>query len=117
MLGLNDEHIAHRDLPLGEFPAGHEKYDSQYVLDQRPDIILLTDALQTAAWSQSDYLTQDAGVIPARVDMLKQQRLWDEYAARSVRLSDGRWFNLLVRRDAERVMAKTLPAAGLSPQP
>jgi arabinofuranosyltransferase len=112
MLGLSDEHIAHRDLPLGEFPAGHEKYDSQYVLDQRPDIILLTDALQTVAWSESDYLTLDAGVIPARIDMLKQQRLWDEYAARSVRLPGGLWFNLLVRRDAEDVIAKTLPPSG-----
>jgi hypothetical protein len=117
MLGLSDEHIAHRDLPLGEFPAGHEKYDSRYVLDRRPDIILLTDALQAAAWSKQDYLTMDPGVIPARIDMLRQQRFWDEYAARSVRLPDGLWFNLLVRRDAENVLARTQPAAGLSPQP
>ncbi len=112
MLGLLDEHIAHRDLPLGGFPAGHEKYDSQYVLDQQPDIILLTDSLQTVAWSQHDYMTQDQGVIPARIDMLKQEGLWREYAARSVHLSDGRWFNLLVRRDAENVLARTLPPPG-----
>jgi len=37
MLGLNDEHIAH--LPAGFFEAGHNKYDADYVLSRRPDLI------------------------------------------------------------------------------
>jgi len=37
MLGLNDVHIAH--LPARYFEAGHNKYDPDYVLSRRPDLI------------------------------------------------------------------------------
>ena len=39
MLGMNDAHIAHQDVPLGIGRAGHEKSDGAYVLAQRPDYI------------------------------------------------------------------------------
>ncbi len=39
MLGLNDVHIAHLRLPMGKGLAGHEKWDAEYVLAQRPDYI------------------------------------------------------------------------------
>jgi hypothetical protein len=38
MLGLNDEHIAH--LPARYFEAGHNKYDPDYVLSRRPDLLV-----------------------------------------------------------------------------
>ncbi len=41
MLGLNDVHIAHRDIELGRGVSGHEKHDAAYVLSRSPDIILL----------------------------------------------------------------------------
>lgn len=41
MLGLNDEHIAHRQMTLGLGANGHEKHDAAYVLSRKPDIILL----------------------------------------------------------------------------
>lgn len=110
MLGLNDEQIAHRDLALGKFPAGHEKYDSQYVLDRRPDIIILTDSLQDAPWGRQQYGAFDSSVIPARTDMLQQPRLWAAYRPSAVRLDSGKWFNLLVRNDAAAILAATLPA-------
>jgi arabinofuranosyltransferase len=37
MLGLNDVHIAHQ--PARFFEAGHNKYDADYVLSRRPDLI------------------------------------------------------------------------------
>ncbi len=41
MLGLNDAHIAHRDVaPLGSGQAGHEKYDVDYVLARRPEYVV-----------------------------------------------------------------------------
>jgi arabinofuranosyltransferase len=40
MLGLNDAAIAHRPMPVGKGHPGHEKYDSGYVLDQRPEILV-----------------------------------------------------------------------------
>jgi hypothetical protein len=107
MLGINDEHIAHRDLDLGTFGAGHEKYDSEYVLDRRPDIIILMDTLAERAWRREDYGALRSGIIPARIDMLSTPRLWEEYEARAVRLREGAWLNLLVRRDANEVREKT----------
>lgn len=45
MLGLNDVHIAHVEVPnMGEGRAGHEKGDGAYVLRRRPDIIMLSTA-------------------------------------------------------------------------
>lgn len=110
MLGITDEHIAHRDIPLGEFPAGHEKYDSEYVLDRRPDIIILFDGLTGHAWTRSDYDALSGVIIPAIIDMVTTPRLFEEYEPRAVELREGKWLNLLVRHGAEPVLAKTLPA-------
>ena len=109
MLGLSDRHIAHRDVPIGYLAAGHEKYDSQYVLDRQPDIIILMDNLSPWPWARSDYGQLASGVIPARVDVLGQERLWMEYEPRAVQIREGEWFDLLVRRDASAVLAKTAP--------
>ncbi len=40
MLGLADEHIAHRKMPsMGRGVAGHEKHDGAYVISRHPDYI------------------------------------------------------------------------------
>jgi hypothetical protein len=40
MLGINDAHIAHVDVPaMGRGTAGHEKRDFRYVLGRHPDVI------------------------------------------------------------------------------
>ncbi len=45
MLGLNDEHIAHREITtLGKGFAGHEKGDGKYVLSRKPDYIMFGSA-------------------------------------------------------------------------
>jgi hypothetical protein len=107
MLGINDEHIAHRDVDLGEFAAGHEKYDSEYVLDQHPDIIILFDGLSTSPWTPTDYAGLKSSFIPAVIDMLDSQRLAREYTRRAVMLRDGNWLNVYVRLDATPVLART----------
>jgi hypothetical protein len=105
MLGLNDEHIAHRDLEVGLLPAGHEKYDSEYVLDRQPDIIILADFLTDYPFDEGAYATLSGTLIPARADLLSRPRLWAEYEARSVEIEEGRWFNMLVRRQPVAVRA------------
>ena len=107
MLGINDEHIAHRDLNLGLWGAGHEKYDSLYVLDREPDIIIINDTLSANPWRREDYVGLTSALIPARNDMLRQDRLWEEYEPRSAPVGEGLWVNLLVRRDASELLAKT----------
>jgi len=110
MLGINDEHIAHRDVALGDFPAGHEKYDSEYVLDRQPDIIILSDGLSAWPWTSADYATLNGAFIPAIVDMLNSQRLAREYERRAVEIREGAWLNLYVRRGAVAVLEKTQAA-------
>jgi len=42
MVGLTDRHIGRRNIPdMGQGLAGHERYDSLYVLAQRPRYIIL----------------------------------------------------------------------------
>jgi hypothetical protein len=46
MLGMNDEYIAHRDIPeFGTGSAGHEKGDGDYVLARKPDLIQFGSSL------------------------------------------------------------------------
>jgi arabinofuranosyltransferase len=110
MLGINDEHIAHRDVPLGAFPGGHEKYDSEYVLDSHPDIIILTDGLSARPWGAAEYEALRDGLILAVADMIDNPRLATEYDRRDVELREGKWLNLMVRRDATAVILLTTPA-------
>ena len=110
MLGINDRRIAHRDLAVGRFAAGHEKYDSEYVLGRQPDIIIITDRLTAAPLDWDGYAPYASNVIPAIVDMLSNPRLRQEYEPRSVQTGEGNlWFNLLVRRDASAVLNATPP--------
>jgi hypothetical protein len=109
MLGITDEHIAHRDLDLGRLAAGHEKYDSDYVLNQEPDIILLFDDLTTAPVSEAGYSRLTNVFIPAAIDMVTNERLFEEYDRRLVEL-EGKWLNLLVRKDASALLNQTQPA-------
>lgn len=110
MLGINDEHIAHRNLELGEFPAGHEKFDSEYVLDRQPDIIILFDGLSASPWTSADYATLNTTFIPAVVDMLSSPRLAREYERRAVEVREGKWLNVYVRFGATPVLATTVAA-------
>jgi hypothetical protein len=110
MLGLSDEHIAHRALAIGGGTAGHEKYDSDYVLDRHPDIIILDYGLKSRPLAMRDYDAVLFGVTLAYRDMVKNARFRSTYEPRSVQIREGKWFNLFVRRDAEAVLAKTRPA-------
>jgi hypothetical protein len=108
MLGITDEHIAHRDLNIGSLAAGHEKYDTEYVLDQEPDIILLFDFLTDEPATEEAYRRFRNSLIPAAADMASNERLYEEYRFRTVPVED-QWINLLVRRDAREAMRATDP--------
>jgi hypothetical protein len=111
MLGLNDEHIAHHEVDAPGVLAGHEKYDSAYVLERRPEIIILNDHLTPSPWSLADYDVLRSQVITAIPDMLSSPGLARDYEPRSARIAGGGWFNLFVRRDAQPVLARTVAPA------
>jgi hypothetical protein len=102
MLGINDEHIAHQSVTVGSrlAAAGHEKYDSQYVLARRPDAVILFDALEPRPFGREDYDRLRFALTPAAADMVTSPQLWRDYEERSVEVRDGAYFSLLVRRDS-----------------
>jgi hypothetical protein len=72
MLGLTDTHIAHREIPdMGRGPAGHEKYDSEYVLARRPAFIMIGRRPAKTKW--------DDATLGAVRDMLNQPGLVRDY--------------------------------------
>jgi hypothetical protein len=100
LLGLNDETIAHTDVPnLGEGIAGHEKYNPDYVYNVvRPEIFLPNDA-QPGPMTTEELRTASARPsLPARDSYLIDARLWTMYEVRSYEI-EGFWFNILVRKD------------------
>lgn len=111
MLGINDEYIGHRPVNVGSrlAAAGHEKYDSQYVLARQPDAVILFDALEPRPFGREDYDRLRFALTPAAADMVTNPRLWRDYEERSVEVRAGAFFSLLVRRDSP-LLALTQPA-------
>lgn len=67
MLGLTDLHIAHKpDTPVGQGLAGHEKYDSQYVLSRRPRYICVPEENRSS-------------MVPAHRDLWRQPEFRERY--------------------------------------
>jgi arabinofuranosyltransferase len=88
MLGLNDATIAHRDLPqLGSGLPGHEKFDVDYVLSRRPDVILLgvygLEPEPRPPWEMIHYYYE------AEWRMLDSKRFGEEYRILSGRTPGG----------------------------
>jgi arabinofuranosyltransferase len=88
MLGLNDATIAHRDMPgLGTGLPGHEKFDVDYVLSRRPDIILLgVYGLQAEPRPPQDLVTY---YYEAETRLLDSPQFRDAYEIRRARAPGG----------------------------
>ena len=94
--GIVDPFIAHQPRRLGAGCAGHEKYDSAYVLSRKPTYILIfyyftphpiwAEALEAVVWGEFNK------------DLLRRPALWKEYDLRAFWMDEG-YFNIFVRRD------------------
>jgi hypothetical protein len=107
MLGVNDEHIAHLDVPLGIGPAGHEKTDGAYVISRQPDIIWLMLGVDLMARTSIEhYMPPYWGRGWDLADqILLNGYIWDLYEPIAIPYEGGGYLNLLVHRNTE------LPAA------
>lgn len=100
MLGLNDEHIAHKPIDvMGYGKAGHEKGDGAYVLSRKPDLILIGNV-----WVD----TTDAvdKINPSRrseVEIMRLPPTWEDYVIVAFEMSGGRSLKALARRDGVRL--------------
>lgn len=92
MLGLNDRHIAHRDMPfMGHGYAGHEKGDGAYVLGLKPDII---------QFSSSSGSERPSVEFIGDNEIFKTTSFQEEYSLRDYSMADGSPLFLYVRKDS-----------------
>jgi arabinofuranosyltransferase len=100
-LGLNDRHIAHREMPaMGEGKAGHEKGDGAYVLSRKPDYVVF-GALKGSA-TPKFVGDQELDAIPE----FHQQYVLTRYELEGV----GN-FRVWVRRDGKGLCSQGVPDA------
>ena len=103
LLGLNDEVIAHTDVPdFGSGVTGHEKFNLDYVLtERRPELILVGGAAPIVFTEQTmkEYATKFPGLAP-HDELIKDERTWQQYEMAAF-YRDDRWYNFLVRKDIE----------------
>ncbi len=91
MLGLNDAHIAHRQMPgMGKGRAGHEKADGAYVFSRLPDIVHMGSARGRAK-----------PVFRSDRELFRQPGFRERYRVERVRLPSGARLVLWVRDDVE----------------
>ena len=113
MLGLNDLHIAHREMPdMGTGFAGHEKYDVDYVLSRQPTYIAPLPLYERPLDFEEWHFFDDNLWFLSNKEMLGNPVFQSSYASRSLDfgvllppdqediLSYGRFFNFFQRRDA-----------------
>lgn len=108
-LGLTDEHIAHREPYVFEPRVpGHMKGDARYILDRRPDIIIVTAGLYLLPLSKEEWQARTVA-LPADLELLRQPDLWDLYDPAWVKTSSGNVFNFLLLKGTSRVEAFISP--------
>jgi arabinofuranosyltransferase len=99
MLGLNDATIAHTPAPrLGTGKAGHERANGAYVLDRRPDVVLLG----AARGSRRAVFRSDR-------QLVADPRFSEDYAVRTAALPSGAELTVWLRRDRADLAAAFAP--------
>lgn len=97
MLGLTDKHIARRESSLGEGIVGHEKFDTDYLLERKPDLFLLHPWI----WREPvplEAVVSSPHVHDAQRDLLDSDRFHREYRLSWQRVEGGH-VALFGRRD------------------
>lgn len=107
VLGINDRHIAHADIDVGSGAAGHEKFDSDYVLERAPELIIQPNSLEPLPKCLAeDYQEDQDSLIAGDRELVRHPMLFEQYTPQSVEVLPGRWFNVLLRNDAELTAAE-----------
>jgi len=97
LLGLTDEHIAHVRIKTGVGVAGHEKYDAQYVLARRPDVILACVEMGESP-SEDCSKSQTAHALRAFTSLLERKEFQENYVFCNHKIKKG-YLSTYLRRD------------------
>jgi len=114
MLGLTDAHIAHRDIDLGHGAIGHEKHDAAYVLERRPDLIVLglPRLVRQGPLTQPRLralLQRYLPYLPGDAEMLAQPGFARWYEPVGIPADEARMVLAFVRRDQPRPDGEPAP--------
>ena len=92
MVGLTDTHIAHMSIELGKGYAGHEKFDNEYVLSQRPRFILANHQVQFERYlSEKTY--NKIAYFSAHRELVKMPALHRDYRYRCVKVGSNQFYS------------------------
>lgn len=101
MLGLIDLHIARADVETGKGVIGHEKFDTEYVLNKKPDIIMTWPVIlgptpkQLLRWNQNNLLSD------AQSDMIERLKNNPEYVTCAIPIADTKAFFVIAHVRAD----------------
>jgi arabinofuranosyltransferase len=114
LVGLNDARIAHSSVPgFGKGAAGHEKYNSAYVLERRPALIFLGACRiwpqKFSAESLLNYYWMYGGLVPGNREILRLDEFKKDYAPCAVRVGEG-YLHFFKRNDFPLPPAEPLAA-------
>jgi hypothetical protein len=117
MLGLTDEHIAHRPVPDGPIALGHAKSDPEYVLDLRPDLIIPALPLVLDAPPRPRDLMRiwTRSMLPGDREMAANRRFHRDYKLIVAQVDADGFTPLFVRRDRLHLLNRGAPAAERGP--
>ena len=96
MLGLTNDAVWRAEPDLAIVEKGHHRYDAEWVLGQRPDLVILANA----------WLEQDAGGVPTMVISAWERTLWQhprfqrDYSPWALDIGESYPLILYVRADA-----------------
>lgn len=100
MLGLTDRHIARSSsVDIGHGHSGHEKGDGRYILDQRPDLIMLGNVRILRHRPSSARPLRFRPYHRSEKELMRIPELWNLYVTETLPLADGRILAFLRRRD------------------
>ena len=95
--GLVDPVIVHRSVPLGTGYAGHEKFDTEYVLSRRPTYVWLANRVTDTPLPLSRLRDEVWGSFNR--EMVRRAGFAEIYEYRSVPMSQDHYINLHVRKE------------------
>jgi hypothetical protein len=97
MAGLTDTHIAHMPIALGMGYMGHEKFDNEYVLSQRPHFILAHHLVQFGRYiDESTY--NSTAYFKMHRELVRMPELQGNYHYRCVKAGPHRFYCYYVLR-------------------
>ncbi|MEW6605829.1 MAG: hypothetical protein AB1414_00065 [bacterium] len=102
MLGLNDKHIAKSQTKVGSGAIGHLKFDSDYVISKKPDLIIIGASELLPGNIEREkvvkYYQFITGAIPGDRALLENRRLYEEYDLVAVKINEESFLPLFLSK-------------------